>query len=54
MSLGIGNLTSSASYKLKVGRPRTQAKLIIHQVAVKIALETLRAKTEQQIYIMGT
>jgi hypothetical protein len=49
MSLVIGNLRPSASCKLKFGRPRTQAKLIIYLAAVKIGVETLRAKIEQQI-----
>jgi hypothetical protein len=43
MSLVIGNLTASVSYKLKVGLPRTQTKLITQQAAVK------SAKMEQQI-----
>jgi hypothetical protein len=33
-------LTAIASYKLKFGRPRTQVKLIVHQGAVKSAVET--------------
>jgi hypothetical protein len=35
MSLVIWDLTASANYKLKMGQPRTQAKLIIHQIAGK-------------------
>jgi hypothetical protein len=42
-------LTANASYKLKFGLPRTQAKLIVHQGAVKSAVETLRAKIAWQI-----
>jgi hypothetical protein len=34
-----------------MGRPKIQAKLIIHQVAVKSAIEILKAKFPQQIYI---
>jgi hypothetical protein len=45
-------LTANANYKIKVGWPRAQAKLIIHQAAVKNAIETLRAKIVQQIYII--
>jgi hypothetical protein len=52
MSLVIGHLTANVSYKLKVGRQSTQAKMIIHQAAVKSAVETLRAKITQQIYIV--
>jgi hypothetical protein len=36
-----------------VGRPRTQAKLIIHLPAVKSAVETLRAKIAQKVYTIG-
>jgi hypothetical protein len=36
-----------------VGRPGTHAKLIVHQAAVKGAVETLRAKTSQLMYIFG-
>jgi hypothetical protein len=46
-------LTASASYNLKVGQPSTQAKLIIHQAAVKSAAETLRAKIAQQNHMIG-
>jgi hypothetical protein len=53
MSLVIGDLTASASHKLKVERPRIQAKLIIHQTSVKSAVETLKAKIAQQICIIG-
>jgi hypothetical protein len=53
MALVIWNLTASARYNLKVGRPRAQAKLIIRQAAVKSAVEDLRAKIEQKIYIIG-
>jgi hypothetical protein len=45
-------LTADANYKIKVGWPRTQAKLIIHKAAVKNAFETLRVKIAQQIYII--
>jgi hypothetical protein len=38
MSLAIGDLTASASYNLKIGRPRVQANLIIYQAAVKNAV----------------
>jgi hypothetical protein len=51
--LVIGDSKASASYKLKVGQPRTHAKLIIHLAALKSAVESLRAKIEQQIYITG-
>jgi hypothetical protein len=53
ISLVIGDLTANASYKLKVGRQRTQAKLIIYQAAVKSVVENLRAKITHQIYIIG-
>jgi hypothetical protein len=33
--------------------PETKAKLMIHQDAVRRATEALRAKTAQQIYIIG-
>jgi hypothetical protein len=46
-------LKASASYKPKVGQPRAQTKLIIYQVAVKSAVEILRARIIQQIYING-
>jgi hypothetical protein len=36
-----------------VRRPRAQAKLFIHQAAVKSAVEALRATIAQQIYITG-
>jgi hypothetical protein len=53
MSLIICDLTASASYTLKVGRPRTHAKLMTHQAAVKTAVETLRIKIALEIYITG-
>jgi hypothetical protein len=54
MSLVIGDLIGSASYKLKVGRTEAQAKLIIiHQAAVKSGAEALRARIAQQICIIG-
>jgi hypothetical protein len=45
MSLEIRDLTTSASCNLRVGLPGTEAKLIIHQVRVKIDVEDLRAKS---------
>jgi hypothetical protein len=53
MSSVILDLTTSASYNIKVGRPSTQAKLVIHQAAVKSAIETLMAKIKQQNNIIG-
>jgi hypothetical protein len=37
-----------------VGQPGAQAKLITHQVSVKSAAKTLRARIAQQIYIYIT
>jgi hypothetical protein len=50
---GNGDLTASASYKLKLERPRTQAKLIMHQAAIKSADGNVRAKIAQQINVIG-
>jgi hypothetical protein len=42
-----GSKKSCMCMNLKVEQPRTQAKLIIYQAAVKSATETLRAKITQ-------
>jgi hypothetical protein len=53
MSLVIWDLAASASYNLKVGWPRTQAKLFIHQIGVKSTVENVKVKIAGQIYIFG-
>jgi hypothetical protein len=53
MFLVIWDPTATASYKQKGGRPGVPDKLIIHQAAVKSAVEALRARIAQQIHIAG-
>jgi hypothetical protein len=53
LSHDIQDLTASAMHKVRAGGSETNAKSAVHQCALRRAVETLRTKFAQHIYLTG-